>query len=85
MAAGSQPRPSGAALVFGEGMMGMRATRFRRQPDTGITGLAAQRPAKAFRSPPNVAFTPLLPDPPERWRSKQQPVTAPVRSSPLLL
>lgn len=56
--------------------MGMRATRFHCQPDTAITGLAAQRPAKAFRSPPNVAFAPLLGDPPELWRSKQQPATA---------
>lgn len=65
--------------------MGMRATRFCRQPDTAITGLAAQRPAKAFRSPPNVAFTPLRRDPPELWRSKQQPATEHVDSSLLLL
>lgn len=75
MAAGTQPRPSRAALVggcvFGEGMTGMRATRYRSQPDTAIAELAARQLAKAFHSAPNVAFTPGL------CHSARRPLSAP--------
>lgn len=71
VAATTRQGGAGQGCVLGEGMTGMRKTRFGRQPDTAISGLAAQRPAKAFRSPPNVAFTPLLRDPSELQRSLQ--------------
>lgn len=41
--------------------MGMLATRDHSKPDTTITGPTVQQRAKAFHSPPNMAFTPLLP------------------------
>lgn len=40
--------------------MGMQVTRDQSQPDTPIPGPEGRQQAKAFRSPPNMAFTPLL-------------------------
>lgn len=72
---------AGQGCVFGEGMAGMRATRYRSQPDTANGALAARQPAKLFRSPPNAAFTPLLQDTSGLWRSQQRPATAHVDPS----
>lgn len=55
----------GRCYVFREGTMGMQVTRDHSQPDTTITGPAGRQRAKAFLSPPNMAFTPLLQDTPE--------------------
>lgn len=56
---------AGRCYVFREGTMGMQVTRDHSQPDTTITGPAGRQRAKAFHTPPNMAFTPLLQDTPE--------------------
>lgn len=45
--------------------MGMQVTLDHSQPDTTITGPAGRQRAKAFHTPPNMAFTLLVQDTPE--------------------
>lgn len=55
-------RWAGQCYVGREGTMGMRVTQAHSQPDTTITRPAGPEQAKAFHTPPNMAFTPLVQD-----------------------
>jgi len=52
----------GWCYVLREGTMGMQVTQAHSQPDTTITGPSGQQRAKAFHTPPNMAFTPSVQD-----------------------
>lgn len=60
---------AGRCYVFREGTMGMQVTPDHSKPDTTIPRPAGRQRAKAFHTPPNMAFTPLRRGPPELQRS----------------
>ncbi|CAB1456396.1 unnamed protein product [Pleuronectes platessa] len=67
-----------ARMPSQEGKMGMQVTWEHSQPDTTIIRPAGRQRAKAFHTPPKMAFTPVAQDTPELWCSQNSGQLLPI-------